>query len=73
MWEDPIVAQVRRTREQLAARFGFDVKAIFDDLRNRQVMLGSRLVAKKKHTETEDVTSLAARETSDPIPAKPDT
>ena len=52
MWEDPIVSEVRRTREQLAARFGFDVKAIFDDIRSRQALLGNRLVSPKKHTET---------------------
>lgn len=44
MWEDPIVAEVDRAREELAARYGFDVKAIFADIRHRQVTLGSRLV-----------------------------
>ena len=44
MWEDPIVSDVRRAREQLAAQFGFDLKAIFADLRNRQASLGERLV-----------------------------
>lgn len=47
MWEDPIVAEVHRTREELAAKFDFDVKAIFADLRKRQVALGSRLVRPK--------------------------
>lgn len=44
MWEDPIVAEVHRTRKELAAKFDFDVKAIFADLRKRQVALGARLV-----------------------------
>lgn len=48
MWEDPIVAEVRRAREQLAARFNFDVKAIFADLRARQAALGARLVSRQK-------------------------
>jgi len=48
MWEDPIVAEVRRTREELAAAFEFDVKAIFADLRKRQTALGARLVRPKK-------------------------
>jgi hypothetical protein len=51
MWEDPIVVDVLRTREKLAAEFGFDVKAIFADLRKRQVALGGRLVAQKKRAE----------------------
>ena len=47
MWEDPIVAEVHRTREELAAAFDFDVKAIFADLRKRQTALGARLVSPK--------------------------
>jgi hypothetical protein len=46
MWEDPIVAEVRRAREQLAARFDFDVDAIFADIQNRQTALGRRLVSR---------------------------
>ena len=49
MWEDPIVAEVRRTREELSAKFGFDLKAIFADIRHRQTALGERLV----HQQTE--------------------
>lgn len=48
MWEDPIVEEVHRTREKLAAEFDFDVKAIFADLRKRQTALGSRLIPQKK-------------------------
>jgi hypothetical protein len=48
MWEDPIVAEVHRAREELAAAFNFDVKAMFADLRKRQAALGSRLVYPKK-------------------------
>jgi hypothetical protein len=53
MWEDPIVEEVHRTREKLAAEFGFDVKAIFADLRKRQAALGGRLVHPKKRAEPE--------------------
>ena len=48
MWEDPIVAEIHRTREKLAAEFNYDVKAIFADLRKRQAALGPRLVRQKK-------------------------
>ena len=51
MWDDPIVEDVHRTREKLAAEFGFDVKAIFADLRKRQASLGGRLVPQKKRAE----------------------
>ncbi len=52
MWEDPIVAEVHRTREKLAAEYNFDVAAFFAGLRKRQASLGSRLVAQKKRAET---------------------
>jgi hypothetical protein len=35
MWEDPIIAEVHRTRKALAARFNFDVNAIVADIRTR--------------------------------------
>lgn len=52
MWDDPIVAEVHRTREKLAAEYDFDVKAIFADLRKRQQSLGTRLVPQKKRGES---------------------
>jgi hypothetical protein len=51
MWEDPIVAEVRRIREQLSEQFDYDVKAIFADLRQRQAALGARLVSPRKRAE----------------------
>jgi len=44
MKDDPIVAAVREIKEQLAAAFGYDVHAIFSDMRKRQSQLGDRLV-----------------------------
>jgi len=51
VWEDPIVAEIHRTREKLAAEYGFDVQAIFADLRKRQAALGRRLVPLQKRAE----------------------
>jgi len=51
MWEDPIVAEVHRIREKLAAEYNFDVTAFFADLRKRQASLGGRLVPQKKRAE----------------------
>jgi hypothetical protein len=51
MWEDPIVAEVHRTREKLAAEYNFDITAFFADLRKRQATLGGRLVHPKKRAE----------------------
>jgi hypothetical protein len=51
MWEDPIVAEVHRTREKLAAEYNFDITAFFVDLQKRQAALGARLVHQKKRAE----------------------
>jgi len=51
MWEDPIVAEVHRAREKLAAEYNFDITAFFADLRKRQAALGGRLVHPKKRAE----------------------
>jgi hypothetical protein len=51
MWEDPIVAEVHRTREMLAAKFNFDIDAIFADMQKRQAELGDRLVSPKTQAE----------------------
>jgi hypothetical protein len=52
MWEDPIVEEVHRTREKLAAKYNFDVKAMFAALREREASLGGRLVPQRKRAET---------------------
>ena len=36
MWEDPIVAEVHRAREKLAAECNYDIRAFFAGLRKRQ-------------------------------------
>jgi hypothetical protein len=51
MWQDPIVAEVHRTRRELAEKFGFDIQAIVADIRKRQAALGSRLVSPAKSGE----------------------
>jgi hypothetical protein len=51
MWEDPIVAEVHRAREKLAADCNYDVEAFFAGVRKRQALLGARLVPQKKRAE----------------------
>jgi hypothetical protein len=48
-WEDPIVAEVRRVRDQLSKEFNYDLHAIFEDLRKRQgkTVTGDQLRAGK--------------------------
>ena len=52
-WEDPIVAEVRRIREDLSAKFNFDLSAIFADIRSRQASAGDRLIRLKCERKAE--------------------
>jgi hypothetical protein len=36
MWDDPVVEEVRRIRDQYAAQFGYDLDAILRDLEQRE-------------------------------------
>jgi hypothetical protein len=45
MTRDPIVAEIRKNREELAARFKFDLKAIIADAQKRQRGRGKRVVS----------------------------
>lgn len=51
MWEDPIVAEVHRIREKLAAECNFDIAVFFAGLYERQAAHGDRLVQPPKRAE----------------------
>ncbi len=40
MFQDPIVEEVRAIREQLAAKFAFDIRKIVEDAQRRQAAGG---------------------------------
>ena len=43
MWQDPIVEEIRKIRQEQAARFNYDVRAMVEDARKRQ-QAGNRKV-----------------------------
>jgi hypothetical protein len=45
MLEDPIVADVRKYREEIAARFGYDIRAIAAETKKREQQSGRKLVS----------------------------
>lgn len=69
MAEDPIVSEVRKIRDQLARHFNFDLKAIFADLRERQSLLGSRLVRRPKRAKA-DQAAAPDRDSAAPHPGR---
>jgi hypothetical protein len=47
VWEDPIVAEVRRARDEIARAFNYDIAAISDDARRKQALGGHEIVRVK--------------------------
>jgi len=45
MSRDPIVDEVRAIREQLAAKFNFDIRKIIEDAQQRQAASQARIVS----------------------------
>lgn len=45
MWEDPIVAEVRKTRERLSAKFKHDLDAIIENARKQEPTSGHPVVS----------------------------
>ena len=62
MWEDPIVEEVRKARDAHAAKFNYDLQAIYRDLKEQEKQSGRTFVfyppkritrAEKAHTVLE--------------------
>ena len=45
MIDDPIVAEVRKARDEYARRFNYDLDAICKDLQEKQAQSGSEVVS----------------------------
>jgi len=45
MWEDPIVKEIREVREMHAARFNYDLRAIYLDLKEREKNSGRKFAS----------------------------
>ncbi len=50
-WSDPIVDEVRRARDAIAARFNYDLRAIFCDLKEQETRGGRLLVSYAENAE----------------------
>jgi hypothetical protein len=47
-WSDPIVDEVRRARDAYAARFNYDLWAIYRDLKEQEKLSGREIVSYAK-------------------------
>ena len=67
MWQDPIVEEIRQLRQQYAAQFNHDLKAICQDLRERQKK--SKRKSSSYHQDLRGK-SRQSRRTANPLPNK---
>jgi hypothetical protein len=52
---DPIVDEVRRVRDAHAARFNYDLDAIYDDIKERERLSGRTFVPPPDRTSVQEV------------------
>ncbi|MEB3216334.1 MAG: hypothetical protein VKN72_08885 [Nostocales cyanobacterium 94392] len=45
MWKDEILEEIHKIREEHVKSFNYDIQAICDDLRQRQVASGRRIIS----------------------------
>lgn len=45
MWKDPIVEEVRKVRQEHAALFGYDLRAIYNDLKTTEKLRDRKVVS----------------------------
>jgi hypothetical protein len=45
MWVDPIVEEIQKIREERAKRFNYDLKAMYDDLKEKEKRCGFKVVS----------------------------
>lgn len=57
MWEDEILEEIHRIREEHAKAFNYDIKAICKDWRRRQVQSGRQFVTLVQEKQAPDVVS----------------
>ena len=53
VWRDPIVAEVRRVREELFAAAGHDIHEFCRRLREKQARSGHQIVARVPHAKSD--------------------
>ncbi len=50
--DDPIVAEVRRIREEIFAEYNYDLRAMFEDMQRRAATSGARYASPAQRVET---------------------
>ena len=51
MRDDPIVAEVRKIRQKIAAKFNYDIRAMAEDARKREKKSGHPIVSPRRRAK----------------------
>ena len=51
MWDDPIVAEVRKHRQARAAKFRYDIRAMIEDARKREKKSGHPILSPRRRAK----------------------
>ena len=70
MWLDPIVEEVRKVRHAYAARFHFDLWAMYDDLKAREATGGQQVILPPPQRPGRKGRVQAARRNRDSTPSR---
>ena len=65
VFHDPIVDEVRAVREELAAKFDFDIRKIVEDAQRRQALSKSKVVSYDRPNPTLHPTGAATSDAGD--------
>jgi hypothetical protein len=58
MWQDMIVEEIRKVREEHAAQFNYDIQAIVQALKQEEEQSGCHLVSFVQKPKTDELISL---------------
>ncbi len=50
-WKDEIVEEVRKVRDEHAAKFDYDISAICEDIRRKQSKSGRKVIRTRKNRD----------------------
>ncbi len=57
-WSDPIVDEVRKARDAYAARFNYDLRAIYRDLKEQEEQKVHKITLDATHSSEEDASDM---------------
>ena len=72
-WSDPIVDEVRRARDAYAARFNYDLQAIFRDLKEQEKHSGRQIVSYAEDDQQSEANNAVPPDTDKAAASRPAT